>query len=233
MILRLERVDTFYGLVHMLHGITLAVAPGECVTLLGRNGAGKTTVIKTVMGLVPPRQGKVIFKGADITGLPPHVVARRGIAYVPASRGIFSALTAQENLDIAHVRGAPWTPELVFERFPKLSALRRRRGRVLSGGEQQMLAIGRALVTHPALILLDEPSQGLAPLVVDAVLEMLHELRREGTSLVLVEQNVPMALALADRVYILDQGAIVYAGPTAEFAADERVALRYLGVGVT
>ena len=232
MILRLEGVDTYYGLVHMLQSISLHVAEREVVALLGRNGAGKTTVLKSVMGLVPPRQGRVLFKGDDITGLPPHLVARRGIAYVPASRGIFSALTAQENLDIARTRGARWDTDEVFRRFPTLAQLRTRRGRVLSGGEQQMLAIGRALVTGPSLILLDEPSQGLAPMVVDAVLEMLRELKAEGLSIVLVEQNVQMALDLAERVYILDQGAIVFEGAARELAGDEGVALRYLGVGV-
>ncbi len=232
MILRLESVDTYYGLVHMLHAITLQVAEGEVVALLGRNGAGKTTVLKSIVGLVPPRQGRVLFKGDDITGLPPHLIARRGIAYVPASRGIFSALTAEENLEIAHRRRARWDPAEVLMRFPKLAELKKRRGRVLSGGEQQMLAIGRALVTGPSLILLDEPSQGLAPLVVDLVLEMLRELKTEGMSFVLVEQNVPMALDLADRVYILDEGAIVFEGGAAELGRDESVALRYLGVGV-
>jgi branched-chain amino acid transport system ATP-binding protein len=232
-ILRLEGVETFYGLVPMLQSITLHVADGEVVAILGRNGAGKTTVLKTIMGLVPPRGGRILFREAEIAGLPPHVVARRGIAYVPASRGIFAALTAEENLEIARVRRARWDTEEVFRRFPKLAGLRRRRGRVLSGGEQQMLAIGRALVTGPALILLDEPSQGLAPMVVDAVLDMLRELKADGMSLVLVEQNVPMALDLADRVYILDQGAIVFEGDAGELTRDATIALRYLGVGVS
>ncbi|MGH7277034.1 MAG: ABC transporter ATP-binding protein [Candidatus Rokuibacteriota bacterium] len=232
MILRLESVDTYYGLVHMLHGISLGVAEGEVLAVLGRNGAGKTTVLKSVMGLVPPTRGRIVFQGQDIAGLLPHVIARRGIAYVPASRGIFSALSAEENLQIAHVRGARWDPAEVFRRFPRLADLRKRRGRVLSGGEQQMLAIGRALVTNPSLILLDEPSQGLAPLVVDAVLEMLRELKAEGMSMILVEQNVPMALDLADRVHILDQGTIVFEGVPDELTRDETAALRYLGVGV-
>jgi branched-chain amino acid transport system ATP-binding protein len=181
---------------------------------------------------VPPRRGRVVFQGEDITGLPPHVIARRGIAYVPASRGIFSALTAQENLEIVRTKRARWDTEEVFRRFPKLAELRGRRGRYLSGGEQQMLAIGRALVTGPSLILLDEPSQGLAPLVIEAVLQMLRELKAEGLGMVLVEQNVEMALELADRVLILDQGTVVFEGSAAQLAADHEVTARYLGVGV-
>ena len=232
MILRVEDLHTYYGLVHMLRGVSLAVSGGEVVGLLGRNGAGKTTVIKSIMGLVPPRRGTVVFKGQDITGLPPHVVAGRGIAYVPASRGIFSALTAMENLQIVHRKGARWAPEDVFAMFPKLAELRGRRGRFLSGGEQQMLAIGRALVTNPSLMLLDEPSQGLAPMVVDAVLEMLRGLKRAGMGMLLVEQNVQMALDLADRAIILDQGAIVFQGAAADLATSDELTARYLGVGV-
>ena len=232
MILRVEEIHTYYGLVHMLQGVSLEVAAGEVVALLGRNGAGKTTVLKSILGLVPPRHGRVLFKGQHITGLPPHVIARRGIAYVPATRGIFSALTALENLEIVRTRGARWTTEEVFRRFPRLLPLRGRRGRFLSGGEQQMLAIGRALLTGPSLILLDEPSQGLAPMVVEAVLEMLRELKAEGISMLLVEQNVQMALDLAERILILDQGAVVFEGSAVEIAENDQVIARYLGVGV-
>lgn len=232
MTLRLEEIHTYYGLVHMLQGVSLEVAEGEVVALLGRNGAGKTTVLKSILGLVPPRHGRVLFKGQDITGLPPHVIARQGVAYVPATRGIFSALTAQENLEIVRTKRARWDTEEVFRRFPRLAPLRGRRGRFLSGGEQQMLAIGRALVTGPSLILLDEPSQGLAPMVIETVLEMLRELKAEGMSMLLVEQNVQMALDLAERVLILDQRAIVFEGSAAELVGDDQVTARYLGVGV-
>ena len=232
MILRLEAIHTYYGLVHMLQGISLDVAEGEVVALLGRNGAGKTTALKSIIGLVPPRRGRVIHRGEDIAGLPPHVIARRGIAYVPASRGIFSALTAQENLAIVQNKASRWDAEGVYRLFPKLAELRGRRGRFLSGGEQQMLAIGRALVTGPSLILLDEPSQGLAPLVVEAVLDMLRQLKRDGMSMLLVEQNVQMALDLADRVCILDQGTLVFEGAAADLAKSGEVTTRYLGVGV-
>ena len=230
MILKLEEIHTYYGLVHMLQGISLEIAEGEVVALLGRNGAGKTTALKSIMGLAPPRQGKVLFEDQDITGLPPHVIARLGIAYVPASRGIFMTLTATENLEIVRTKGARWDTEDVFRRFPKLAPLRRRRGRSLSGGEQQMLAIGRALVTGPSLILLDEPSQGLAPMVVELVVDMLRELKAEGVSMLLVEQNLQMALDLAERVYILDQGAVVFEGSARELINDDQLTASYLGV---
>ena len=232
MILRLEGIHTYYGLVHMLHGVSLEIERGEVLALLGRNGAGKTTVLKSILGLVPPRAGKVIYKDADITGLAPHLVARRGIAYVPAHRGIFSTLSAAENLEIVRRRSGTGTVDDVFARFPRLAELRSRLGRHLSGGEQQMLAIGRALMTSPSLILLDEPSQGLAPLVLETIIEMLRGLKREGLAMLLVEQNVDTALALADRVVILDQGAKVFEGVAAQLMADEQIAIRYLGVGV-
>jgi branched-chain amino acid transport system ATP-binding protein len=232
MILRVEGIHTYYGLVRMLHGVSLEIAPGEVLALLGRNGAGKTTVLKSVMGLVPPRAGKIVHAGQDVTGLPPHMIARRGIAYVPAGRGIFSTLTALENLAIVRRAGAAATPDDVFRRFPRLAEARQRLGRFLSGGEQQMLAIGRAIMTGPSLMLLDEPSQGLAPLVLDSIVEMLRELKGGGLAMLLVEQNVETALALADRVMILDQGATVFEGTPADLTADEQIAIRYLGVGV-
>ena len=232
MILRLEGIHTSYGLVHMLQGVSLEVERGEVVALLGRNGAGKTTVLKSILGLVPPRAGRVVFKDEDITGRPPYVVARRGIAYVPANRGIFSTLSAAENLTIVRRRSTPGTLDDVFKRFPKLVELKDRLGRHLSGGEQQILAIGRAIMTGPALMLLDEPSQGLAPLVLDSIVEMLRDLKREGLGMLLVEQNVDTALALADRVVILDQGAKVFEGTAAQLTSDGQIAIRYLGVGV-
>jgi branched-chain amino acid transport system ATP-binding protein len=232
MILRVEEIHTSYGLVPMLHGVSLSIERGEILALLGRNGAGKTTVLKSILGLVPPRAGKIVYKDEDITCLPPHLVARRGIAYVPAGRGIFSSLSAMENLEIVRRRSGTETVEAVFAKFPRLVDLKHRLGRHLSGGEQQMLAIGRAIMTSPSLMLLDEPSQGLAPLVLEAIVEMLHGLKREGLAMLLVEQNVETAVALADRVIILDQGAIVFEGAPAELTADEQIAIRYLGVGV-
>jgi len=230
MILKLDEIHTYYGLVHMLQGVSLEIAEGEVVALLGRNGAGKTTALKSIMGLAPARQGKILFEDQDITGLPPHLIARQGIAYVPASRGIFMTLTSMENLNIVRTKGARWDTEDVFRRFPKLAPLKRRRGRSLSGGEQQMLAIGRALVTGPSLILLDEPSQGLAPMVVELVVEMLRELKSEGVSMLLVEQNLQMALDLAERVYILDQGEVVFDGSAQELKNNDQLTASYLGV---
>jgi len=231
MILRVDGIHTYYGLVHMLQGVSLEVDRGEVVALLGRNGAGKTTVLKSILGLVPPRAGTIVYQGDDITRLAPYLAARRGIAYVPAGRGIFSTLTAVENLEIVRRAGAA-TVDQVFERFPKLADLGSRLGRQLSGGEQQMLAIARAIMAKPSLMLLDEPSQGLAPLVLDAIVEMLRALKREGMAMLLVEQNVDTAVALADRVIILDQGAKVFEGTPAQLIADEQIAIRYLGVGV-
>ena len=230
MILKLDEIHTYYGLVHMLQGVSLEIAEGEVVAILGRNGAGKTTALKSIMGLAPARQGKILFEDQDITGLPPHLIARQGIAYVPASRGIFMTLTSMENLNIVRTRGAKWDTEDVFRRFPKLAPLKRRRGRSLSGGEQQMLAIGRALVTGPSLILLDEPSQGLAPMVVELVVDMLRELKSEGVSMLLVEQNLQMALDLAERVYILDQGEVVFDGSAQELKNNDQLTASYLGV---
>ena len=230
MILKLDEIHTYYGLVHMLQGVSLEIAEGEVVALLGRNGAGKTTALKSIMGLAPARQGKVLFEDQDITGLPPHLIARQGIAYVPASRGIFMTLTSMENLKIVRAKGARWSTEDVFRRFPKLAPLKRRRGRSLSGGEQQMLAIGRALVTGPSLILLDEPSQGLAPMVVELVVDMLRELKSEGVSMLVVEQNLQMALDLAERVYILDQGEVVFNGSAQELKNNDQLTASYLGV---
>jgi branched-chain amino acid transport system ATP-binding protein len=231
MILQVEEIHTYYGLVHMLHGVSLNVKEGEFVGLLGRNGAGKSTTIKSIIGLVPPRSGAVRFKGKEITGQPPYLIARHGIAYVPGTRGIFSQLTTLENLNMVRNRQSRWTLEDVLQRFPKLEELKYRRGRFLSGGEQQMVAIGRALVTGPELLLFDEPSQGLAPMVIDSVIDMLKALKRERVSMLLVEQNVEMALELVDRVLILDQGRIVYEGKPNELRQNTEIQTAYLGLG--
>ncbi len=231
MILEVADIHTYYGLVHMLHGVSLGVEEGEFVGLLGRNGAGKSTTIKSIMGLVPPRHGRIRFKGEDITGEAPFVIARRGIAYVPGTRGIFSHLTTLENLSIVRNRQSRWTLDDVLERFPRLEELKHRRGRYLSGGEQQMLAIARALVTGPDLLLFDEPSQGLAPMIVDLVIGMLQDLKRERVSMLLVEQNVEMALELVDRVLILDQGRIVFEGKPDELRQNTEIQTAYLGLG--
>ena len=231
MILELWAIDTYYGLAHVLHGLSLTVGPGEVVALLGRNGAGKTTTLRSITGLTPPRAGHVVFKGEDVAGRAPHEIARAGIALVPETRGIFSYLTARENLDLARRPGSRWTREIALERFPKLREVLDRKGRFLSGGEQQMLAIARALMTGPELLLLDEPSQGLAPLVVEAVIGTIRDLKTERVSMLLVEQNADMALQLADRVYVIDHGTVVFEGTPAALRADEAVMSTYLGVG--
>ena len=229
--LELKNVDAFYGLGHILHGLSLSVSEGEVVALLGRNGAGKTTTLRSITGLTPPKRGQVLYKGADISGLGPHVISRKGIAMVPETRDIFSYLTVKENLAIAERRGSRWQMDSVLERFPGLKTRLGHKGRELSGGEQEMLAIARALMTGPELLLLDEPSQGLAPLVVSAVMDTIRELKSQRVSMLLVEQNAEMALQLADRVYVIDHGTVVFEGAPAQLRADASITATYLGVG--
>jgi branched-chain amino acid transport system ATP-binding protein len=231
MMLDVRGIDTYYGLGHILHGLSIAVGEGEVVALLGRNGAGKTTTLRSITGLTPPRRGQIAYKGRDIAGLPPHRISRLGIALVPETRGIFSYLTARENLAIARRPGSRWREDTVLSRFPKLREVLDRKGRLLSGGEQQMLAIARALLTGPELLLLDEPSQGLAPLVVEAVMGTVRDLKAERVSMLLVEQNAEMALGLADRVYVIDHGTIVFEGTPGALRANAHVTTTYLGVG--
>jgi len=231
MMLEIKGVDTFYGLGHILHRLSLAVAEGEVVALLGRNGAGKTTTLRSVTGLTPPRSGEIRYKGRNIAGLPAHRISRMGVALVPETRGIFSYLTARENLAIAERRGSRWQMDAVLERFPALRERLESKGRLLSGGEQEMLAIARALMTGPELLLLDEPSQGLAPLVVNAVMDTIRELKSQRVSMLLVEQNAEMALQLADRVYVIDHGTVVFEGTPAVLRADQKITATYLGVG--
>jgi branched-chain amino acid transport system ATP-binding protein len=230
-ILDVRGIDTYHGLGHILHGLSLHVDDGEVVALLGRNGAGKTTTMRSITGLTPPRSGQIVYRGENIAGLPPHRIAQRGVALVPETRGIFSYLTARENLEIARRAGSRWALEAMLERFPKLREVLDRKGRHLSGGEQQMLAIARALLTGPDLVLLDEPSQGLAPLIVEAVVGTIRDLKRERVSMLLVEQNAEMALQLADRVYVMDHGTIVFEGTPETLRADTRTTATYLGVG--
>ena len=229
--IELRKVNTFYGLGHILHDLSLSVAEGEVVALLGRNGAGKTTTLRSITGLTPPRTGEIRYKGRDIAGLGAHQVSRLGIALVPETRDIFSYLTARENLAIARRPASRWQMDNVLERFPSLKERLNNKGRQLSGGEQQMLAIARALLTGPDLLLLDEPSQGLAPLVVSAVMSTIQELKKERVSMLLVEQNAELALQLADRVYVIDHGTVVFEGTPAQLRADRQVTTTYLGVG--
>jgi branched-chain amino acid transport system ATP-binding protein len=231
LILQLENVDAFYGIGHILHGLSLNVGESEVVALLGRNGAGKTTTLRCIAGLTPPRRGAIRYQGRSIAGAPPHRIARMGIALVPETRDIFSYLTVRENLVIGQRPGSRWQLDAVLERFPKLRERLGNKGRELSGGEQQMLAIARALLTGPELLLLDEPSQGLAPLVVNAVMDTIRGLKAERVSMLLVEQNAEMALQLADRVYVIDHGTVVFEGTPAALRAERQVTATYLGVG--
>ena len=226
-----EGIHTFYGLSHILFGVSLRVEPGEVVCLLGRNGAGKTTTMKSIIGLTPPKQGNIRFKDEDITARQPYVLARKGIAYVPDDRRIFADLTVRENLEIAERKagGAEgWDMERVYEVFPALKNIQSRRGGCLSGGEQKMLAIARALMGNPELLLLDEPTEGLAPVLVRALEEQVRSLKQVGLTVFLAEQNVRSALRLSDRGYIIDNGQIRYQGSINELRENEEVRRKYL-----
>jgi branched-chain amino acid transport system ATP-binding protein len=229
-VLSVGDVHTYYGDSHVLHGVSLGVAPGEVVAILGRNGMGKTTLIRSVVGFTPPRSGRVRFKGEDITAWAPFRRIERGMALVPQGRRVFASLSVRENLDVARGGAGRWDLERVYGLFPRLRERGANRANKLSGGEQQMLAIGRSLMSNPALLLMDEPTEGLAPLLVREVGRVIGELKREGLSILLVEQNLPMAVAVADRVHVLNRGEIVYSGTPAALLADETVKSRYLGV---
>jgi branched-chain amino acid transport system ATP-binding protein len=216
-----ESLHTFYGKSHILHGVGLEVQEGEIVTLLGRNGAGKTTTLRSLVGLTPAREGAVRILGHATTDWPPYRIAALGVGYVPEGRRIFSNLTVEENLKVPLERSGPWTIPRVYELFPRLAQRKANKGRQLSGGEQEMLAIARALLLNPRLLILDEPSQGLAPLIVQEVFRVVSAARDQGISVLLVEQNVRAAVEIADRAYVLDDGRVVFSGPAAEFAKDE------------
>jgi branched-chain amino acid transport system ATP-binding protein len=259
-LLDVREIHTAYGLSRVLFGVSLQIGAGECVSLLGRNGVGKSTTMRSIIGLTPPQAGRVLWKGADITGWEPYRVARAGIGFVPEDRRIFADLTVWENLDVASRRSRepsrepgrerrrdrsrdershplsisahprpdpaarpplPWTTERVFDLFPKLRELASRHGGHLSGGEQQMLTIARTLMGNPELLLLDEPSEGLAPLVVDHLREQIARLQREGLTILLAEQNVDFSLALAERVYVLEKGSLRFSGPAERLRDDE------------
>ena len=228
--LTVDGIHTYYGESHILQGVSLEVRAGELVTLLGRNGAGKTTTISSIIGFNRPRAGKVVVSGRDMTGQPPHVIAAAGVGLVPQGRRIFAPLTVKENLVFAESRRGPWTLARVYELFPRLEERQRNRGSSLSGGEQQMLAIGRALLMNPTLLLMDEPSEGLAPLIVREIGRVIGELKQSGIAILLAEQNLAMALSVADRCYVLNKGQVVVETTAAALKADEQVKHRFLGV---
>jgi branched-chain amino acid transport system ATP-binding protein len=220
-VLEAEGLHTYYGKSHILHGVALEVRESEIVTLLGRNGAGKTTTLRSLMGLTQAREGAVRIFGRATTEWPSYRIAALGVGYVPEGRRIFPNLTVEENLKVPLERKGPWTVERIYELFPRLAERKSNKGRQLSGGEQEMLAIARALLLNPRLLLLDEPSQGLAPLIVQDVFKVVTSARAQGISVLLVEQNVRAAVEIADRAYVLDDGHVVYSGAAAEFAKDE------------
>jgi branched-chain amino acid transport system ATP-binding protein len=216
-----EGLQTFYGKSHILRGVGLEVAEGKITALLGRNGAGKTTTLRSLMGLTPAREGRVTIFGTDTGRWPTYRIAASGVGYVPEGRRIFANLSVDENLKVPLQRPGPWTSDRIYQLFPRLAERKQNRGRQLSGGEQEMLSIGRALLLNPKLLILDEPSQGLAPLVVREVFGVIAQMRRDGISVLLVEQNARMSLEIADHAYVLDDGNIVYSGPAQELVADD------------
>ena len=230
-LLEVSGLNSYYGDSHILFDVSLRVEAHEVVALLGRNGAGKSTTLKTLMGMLKPRSGQVRFDGADLAGQPAHRIAQAGLQLVPEERRIFGSLNVEENLVLAGLTAkSAWPLERIYEIFPRLAERRRSRGTDLSGGEQQMLAIGRALVRDPKMVLLDEPFEGLAPVIVRDLLATCRKLAQEGQTIVLVEQNLAAALALANRVYIINNGHIAHEGSADEIKADPKLLQRYLGI---
>jgi branched-chain amino acid transport system ATP-binding protein len=230
--LDVEDIHTNYGDSYVLQGVSLRVGHGQVVAVLGRNGVGKTTLIRSIVGFTPPRRGRILLRGEDITRLPAHEIARRGVGLVPQGRRIFSSLSVGEHLEIGQRagNGSGWSFRRVLDLFPRLQERIRNRGNQLSGGEQQMLACGRALVGNPDILLMDEPSEGLAPLLVRELGRILGRLKAEGASILIVEQNLAFALRIADHVYLMSKGKIVHESPPGELLRDEVIKARYLGV---
>ena len=230
--LHVADIHAYYGQSHVLQGVSLDVGKGEVVSLLGRNGSGKTTTLLTIMGYLSPAPGSITYDGMQIGGLPPYRISRMGLGFVPQERGIFPSLTVLENLTVAARRGqrGEWTLERVLGLFPRLRERAANRGSQLSGGEQQMLSIGRALLLNPSLLILDEPSEGLAPLIVQEIIAILHEVRAGGLPILIVEQNIRAAFAVADRHYILSKGAVCFTGTTEELRNNEAMLHQHLGV---
>jgi len=233
--LKLVDIHTYYGESYILHGVSLDVKERSVVALLGRNGMGKTTITRSIIGLTPPRRGEIHFKGENITGIQPYRIARMGIGLIPQGRQIFPSLSVKENLIMAARGGektGAWTLERVYSLFPILRERANYKGSLLSGGEQQMLTIARALMTNPELLLIDEPSEGLAPIIVQQISQLIGKLKESGLSILLVEQNIPMALGLADYIYIIANGLLVYNSTAEELRENEEVQAKYLGLNV-
>jgi len=228
-ILRVEDIHTYYGDAYVLQGLSLELAQGQILGLLGRNGVGKTTLVNSIVGFNRPRRGRIVFKGADITRLSSFETVRNGMGLVPQGRRVFASLTVEENLKVAGNGGA-WTLPRVYELFPRLAERRRQRAKTLSGGEQQMLAIARGLMTNPDCLIMDEPSEGLAPIIIQAVWQAISKLRQQGLSILLVEQNAALALELVDYVHVISKGRVVYSGAPKDLWADDAVKSRYLGI---
>ena len=230
----LEVVDihTYYGDAYVLQGLSLSLEQGQVLGLLGRNGVGKTTTVNSIIGFTPPRRGRILFKGVDITGAPSFATVRGGIGLVPQGRRVFPTLTVAQNLQVAERSAARhgWTLERVYALFPRLAERRHQRARTLSGGEQQMLAIGRGLMTNPDCLIMDEPSEGLAPIIIQGVWEAIGKLRQEGLSILLVEQNASLAVQLIDYVHVLEKGRVVYSATPQELWANDEVKSSYLGI---
>lgn len=230
--LQVDNIHTYYGDSHILHGVSLKVKAGQVTSLLGRNGAGKTTTLLTMMGYLAPRQGSVTYKGQNISGKPAHRISRMGLGFVPQERGVFPSLTVEENLTVAARPGKDgrWTLARIYELFPRLKERRTNLGFQLSGGEQQMVSIGRALMLNPEFILLDEPSEGLAPLIVQEIVEIVKRLRNEGLGVLLIEQNLGAALELGDVHYVLSKGQVCFVGDSETLRNDEAVLSAHLSV---
>jgi branched-chain amino acid transport system ATP-binding protein len=233
-LLSLRDVHTYYGASHILHGVSLEVRRGEVVALLGRNGMGKTTTLQTILGLPPPRHGEIRFRGDIISGWATYAIVQSGVGWVPQGHRIFPTLTVIENMELAAAKARPgqWTLDAIYRLFPRLHARRDARGDALSGGEQQMLAIARALVQNPELILMDEPSEGLSPILVQEVGDIISHLEEQGASILMVEQNFHFALGIAERILIMNKGAILFSGAPQEIARNDQLCRQYLGVGV-
>jgi branched-chain amino acid transport system ATP-binding protein len=233
-LLSLEHVHTYYGASHILHGVSLEVRRGEVVALLGRNGMGKTTTLQTILGLPPPRRGEIRLRGRIISGSPAYAIVQSGVGWVPQGHRIFPTLTVIENLELAAAKARPgqWTLDDMYRLFPRLHTRRDARGDALSGGEQQMLAIARALVQNPELLLMDEPSEGLSPILVQEVGGIISYLHEQGASILMVEQNLNFALGIAERILIMNKGAIMFSGLPEELARNDQLCRQYLGVGV-